>query len=158
MMANPLLPALRNLFLERPARKRDFAYFASKLEASGKELEARFAAAADSPENRRQLRHIVGLERWGQRRLRTALGEAPVQDEMDEYAPPRGQSLLDLRAAFAATRRETVVLVRQLEARGVPSDWVIPHNEFGPLTLRAWLRYLDLHASIEARRIKPARR
>ncbi|MCX7792267.1 MAG: hypothetical protein N2378_16660 [Chloroflexaceae bacterium] len=157
-MANPLLPALRNLFLERPARKRDYAYFAGRLEASGKELEARFAAAADSPENRRQLRHIVGLERWGQRRLRTALGEPPVQDEMDEYAPPRGQSLLDLRAAFTATRRETVVLVRQLEARGVPPDWIIPHNEFGPLTLRAWLRYLDLHASLEGKRIKPARR
>lgn len=87
-MANPLLPTLRNLFLERPARKRDYAYFAGRLEASGKELEARFAVAADSPENRRQLRHIVGLERWGQRRLRTALGEPPIQDEMDQYAPP----------------------------------------------------------------------
>ncbi len=157
-MANPLLPTLRNLFLERPARKRDYAYFAGRLEASGKELEARFAAAADSAENRRQLRHIVGLERWGQRRLRTALGEPPIQDEMDQYAPPLGQNLLDLRAAFAATRRETVVLVRQLEARGVPPAWIIPHNEFGPLTLRAWLRYLDLHASLEGKRIKPARR
>ncbi|MCS6881495.1 MAG: hypothetical protein RMK84_11010 [Oscillochloridaceae bacterium] len=157
-MANPLVPAIRNLFLERPARKRDYAYFAGRLEASGKELEARFAAAADSPENRRQLRHIVGLERWGQRRLRTALGEPPVQDEMDRYAPPGGQSLLDLRAAFAATRRETVVLIRQLETRGVPPDWVIPHNEYGPLTLRAWLHYLDLHARLEGKRIKPARR
>ncbi len=153
-MANPVLPVMRSLLIERPARKQSYAQLARALEADAEPLIARFVAATDTPENRHQLRHIIGLERWGQRRLRTALGEPPVSDEMDDYMPERGLSLADLCAAFAATRRETVVLARQLEARGIDGAQQVAHNQFGPLTLRGWLRYLNLHARLEGRRVK----
>lgn len=153
-MANPVLPVMRSLLIERPARKQSYAQLAQALEADAGPLVARFAAAADTPRNRHQLRHIIGLERWGQRRLRTALGEPPVSDEMDDYMPERGLSLADLSVAFAATRRETVVLARQLEARGIDGAQQVAHNQFGPLTLRGWLRYLNLHARLEGRRVR----
>lgn len=153
-MANPIVPVMRSLLIELPVHKQSYARLAQALEADAESLIARFAAAADTSENRHQLRHIIGLERWGQRRLRTALGEPPVSDEMDDYMPERGMSLADLCAAFAATRRETVVLARQLEARGIDGAEQVAHNQFGPLSLRGWLHYLNLHARLEGRRVK----
>lgn len=148
------LSVIRTLFFEQPARRRDYARLAADLEAGARELDARLAAAADTPTNLRLARHIIGLERWGQRRLRIALGDPPVSDEMDGYEPPPTPHLSDLRATFAATRRETLVLVRQLELRHIPGDLQIPHNQFGPLTVRGWLVYLNQHARLEGRRLK----
>lgn len=88
------------LFFERPAAKLTLDGLAARLGAGGEEVARRAAAAGDSPANRDRLAHIVGIERWGQRRLRTLLGEPLVQDEHDGYRPGADLAWDDLRAAF----------------------------------------------------------
>jgi len=43
---------------------------------------------------------VIGIERWGQRRLRMLLGEPPVSDEYDSYRPGEDLSMPALRDAF----------------------------------------------------------
>jgi hypothetical protein len=153
-MANPLLPLMKHLLIEGPARRRTYAQLGAALDRAAAKLEPRLSAAPDTAANREQLRHIVGIERWGQRRLRVALGEPPVADEMDDYMPPADSSMDELRTAFASARRETTVLARQLEARAVDGGTRVEHNQFGPLSVRGWLSYLATHASFEGKRVR----
>jgi hypothetical protein len=46
-----------------------------------------------------------------------------------------------------------VALARQLEP-AIASGVKVPHNQFGSLTMRSWLRYLDMHANLEAKKLK----
>lgn len=142
------------LVVERPAKQRSTADWSEKLAASGAELKTRIAAGADTPANCRQLRHIIGLERWGQRRMRVALGEPFINDEMDEYQPPVDLSLPELIDVFLNTRDETVRLARRCAADPRAEAALVRHNQLGPLSIRGWLRYLDLHATLEARRLR----
>lgn len=140
--------------LEGPARKRTLAEWAAALEASSAPIEARAAAAANVGKAAATLRHITGIEAWGQSRLRVFLG-APLQmDEYDIYAPGADLKLPALCAAFAATRAATVALAGQLAAASITDTQTVVHNSFGPLTARGWLSYLDSHATREASRIK----
>jgi hypothetical protein len=153
-MANPLLNLFKYLSFERPAARRSYGELAAALERSAAKLERRLAAAADTPTNRKQLRHIIAIERWGQRRLRVALGEPPVTDESDAYQPPSRTAVPELLALFAAARRETILLARQLEARRIDPASSVVHNQFGILSVRAWLVYLHAHANREAQRVR----
>lgn len=141
------------LLLERPAKKQSIAAFAAQLEREGSQMADRLHKAPDTARNREQLRHIITIERWGQRRLRVALGEPPVTDESDDYAPDAALDWDALRAAFAATRAETVRLAREL-IHPDNEAVLVRHNELGPLTVRGWLRYLGNHAWREALVIK----
>lgn len=147
-----LAPAV-NLFLERFSRNQSLDQFADSMVASGQDLELIFGATDDSELNRRLISHIVGIERWGSQRLRSALGEPLVIDEYDGYRPPRESPLPALQADFASTRSDTVALARQLGAARVEAVR-IPHNQFGDLSVRSWLGYLNLHASREAKKLK----
>lgn len=141
------------LWLERPAGKLAPAEITDRLELNGKKLERSFATAGDTPANRRLLRHITGIERWGQSRLRVALGNPLTMDEYDDYRPPKDANWIVLQETFQQTRQETVALARQLadaNALGVK----IPHNQFGPLSGRGWLQYLDTHANWEAKKMR----
>lgn len=142
------------LLVERPAARRSVEAWSESLDRSGARLGTLLAALEDTPANRRQLRHIIGLERWGQRRLRVALGEPSVADEMDGYQPPEGLSVPQLAAELATTRRETVDLARRCAATPRADQALVPHNQLGPLSIRGWLRYLNLHANLEARRLR----
>ncbi len=142
------------LLIERPASRRTFDELSSQLESSKAKLNERLANVNDTSANRTLLRHIIGIERWGQRRLRVALGETPVLDEYDDYQPSADLSWADLRNALSTTRQETVTLARQLGASSVDSSLKVRHNDFGPLSLRGWLRYLNTHANIESQRFK----
>lgn len=142
------------LIIERPASWRTFDELAFLLERSQKKLATRFANAKDSPEARDKLRHIIGIERWGQRRVRVALGEELVRDEYHAYKPSEDADWQALQQAFQETREESIALTRELENEHVQPDQRIPHNYFGPLTLRGWLRYLRTHADVEARSIR----
>ncbi len=142
------------LAVERPAMRRSIDEWAEALAASGAKLKARMTASADTSANRRQLRHIIGLERWGQRRMRVALGEPFINDEMDGYQPPVDLSLSELIDVFLNTRDETVQLARRCAADPRAASALVKHNQLGPLSIRGWLRYLDLHASLEARRLR----
>jgi hypothetical protein len=144
---------LTNWFLEWPVRDLSLAEMAEKLDVSGGRLQRTFAAAQDSPQNCRLLSHIVGIERWGQSRLRVALGAALARDEYDGYRPPRAATWAELQDAFSDTRQETVALARQLAQLDL-AEVTVPHNQFGGLTVRSWLRYLDMHASWEAKKLR----
>lgn len=142
------------LVVERPAMRRSTAAWAEALAASGAQLKARMAASADTPANCQHLRHIIGLERWGQRRMRVALGEPFINDEMDDYQPPVDLNLSELIDVFLNTRDETVHLARRCAADPRAESAIVHHNQLGPLSIRGWLRYLDLHANLEARRLR----
>jgi hypothetical protein len=126
---------------------------AERLELDGRTLERTFAAAKDNESNRKLLSHVTGIERWGQSRLRVALGEPLLMDEYDGYRPPREAGWAELQDAFHDTRQQTVALARQL-GPAVEAGVHVPHNQFGPLTVRSWLRYLDIHANMEAKKLK----
>jgi hypothetical protein len=137
---------------ERQARRSSLAELADRLEADGRTLAQRFAAQADGDEVREALRHVVGIERWGQRRLRVALGDPPEPEGHRPFRPPEDAGLDALRVAFATTRADTVALARALDRARPDPDLRIAHDDLGPLGVGAWLAYLDGHATMEARR------
>jgi hypothetical protein len=100
------------------------------------------------------VRHITGIERWSQNRLRCFLGTAYARDEYDSYQPGPALDLSGQIAAFQETRQETLALARQLQEAGVPDTATVAHNDFGPLTARGWLSYMTTHASRESTKIK----
>lgn len=142
-----------NRFLEQPFKNLSAEQIAQRLELDGHKLARTFAAATDSPGNRDLLSHITGIERWGQSRLQVALGAPLTLDEYDGYRPPREASWAELQEALRDTRQQTVALARQLEP-AIAGGVQVPHNQFGPLTVRSWLRYLDMHANLEAKKLK----
>lgn len=137
-----------DLLLDFPVRRQSLDDLAARLEESGKSILRRCAALPATPFNHKLLSHIIGIERWGQRRLQTALGAELILDEYDGYRPAPETSWQALQAEFEATRRDTLALAQNLSQVDSP-DLRIPHNAYGPMRLRAWLVYLDLHASIE---------
>src|SRR5262245_11354767 len=104
--------------MERPVRNLTIADLASKLTVSGDKLTTRFGGIANRDANREALRHIIGIEKWGQKRLKVFLGYPYERDEYEGYRPPASYSWNDLRDAFAETRRDTVSLARQINQQG----------------------------------------
>ena len=141
------------LLIERPAKKLTLAQLAASLAATGQQMEQRMAEGGDTPSNREKAHHIIGIERWGQRRLQVALGEELIMDRYHEYRPASVLDWQELRAVFHATRQDTIALAQRIEKAGADAV-LVPHNDFGDLSVRGWLRYLDYHASLEGRRIK----
>ena len=136
-------------FAERRGRQRSLDDAAGDLEASGARLDAHLAGKPDTPANREAVAHCVGIERWGQRRLRVAHGEPFVLDAYHGYRPDTADGIEALRAAMAETRAATVALARELAAAGVDPGTTVRHNDLGDLTLAGWLAYLEQHASRE---------
>ena len=154
----PLVQGIRHvaskLMIKRPAAKLSLGELATRLEESGKVLERRYGGALDTAANRDKLRHVVGIERWGLRRLDTFTGKEPITDESDAYLPSPGASWRDLKLAFANTRRSLVALARRLDREHLTDERRVAHNQQGDLTAREWLYYLRLHADFESRRIR----
>ena len=139
--------------IERSARSTTFDSAIQRLADTGERVEQRMAQAAESERNRDTAAHITGIERWGQRRLRTALGASFIRDEHDEYKPD-APSMQGQRDAFRDARRETIALVQQMAVANVPLTQTVLHNDAGNLTVRGWLRYLEQHGAREASRLK----
>ena len=148
-----LLNLFKNLLIEGPAAKIGLTGLIPKLEVSGQEINTRLGGIANSASNRKQLRHIIGIERWGQSRLRTLQGQPLLQDEYDGYQPAETVDWNDLRDQFASTRAATLALVRQLTQAGLIETATAKHNSFGDLTLRGWVNYLVAHANRESKLI-----
>jgi hypothetical protein len=136
-------------FAERKGRRRSLEEAARNLEGSAAHLDAHLAGKPDTPANREAIAHCVGIERWGQRRMRVALGEALVLDAYHGYRPDPADGIEALRAAMAETRATTVALARELAATGVDPATTVRHNDLGDLTLAGWLAYLEQHAGRE---------
>ncbi len=152
-IADRIRTTVVNLLLERPGRKVALSDWAQKLTKSGAAIDQR-AAKTKTPIAGDTLRHITSIERWGQRRLQVALGEPLIEDESDRYMPAPEPDLAKLRATFRDTRQATVELTQKLAAANVNPQLTIPHNQFGPLTVRGWLSYLNTHANLESQRIR----
>ena len=142
------------VIIERPARKTSLSELSARLESSGAEINSRAAIAADAESTRKTLRHISGIERWGQSRLRVFLGEPAIDDEYGDYRPSDDLSVDEARAFFMTTRAQTIDLVDRLDRAGVAPDARSLHNGLGPLTVRGWLRYLEMHARLESKRMR----
>ncbi len=143
-----------HLVWERPARRLGLPQYAHLLETSGQAIAKASASTPDTAYNRRVLSHIVGIERWAQRRLRVALGEPLLMDEYNGYRPPRETSWEELQRQFQTTRQASVELALDLATAGVSLETAIPHNQYGPLTPRAWLRYMTVHANLESKKLR----
>jgi hypothetical protein len=143
----------RQLF-EFPTRHKSYDQLIQKLESSGLALAKRLSSATDTPENRRQLAHIVGIERWGQQRLKTLLGAPLRYDEYDGYRPDVSASLVSLCEAFAHTRCDSARLARELQRKGIPLAAKALHNKAGEISVRGWLGYFCQHAFVEGIRIR----
>lgn len=140
--------------IERQAKGRSVHDFVGSLEHSGEEVAKRLGNAPDTPHNREVANHIVGIERWGQRRLRVALSEPPVMDSYRGYRLPEGTDLGALRSAFSNTRRGTVELARELGFTDPKPRTKVCHNDLGELSVGGWLAYLEGHAKRESTRLK----
>jgi hypothetical protein len=142
------------MMLERPAAKMSYTGAIDALVDSSVAIDQRAAQAKDSAANRKQLRHVTTIERWGQARLRVFLGDPFVPDECDEYAPAAELDMAGQREAFRTTRAETIALARQIQAADLPPSAKVVHNDAGPLSAKAWLRYLRAHADWESKKMR----
>jgi hypothetical protein len=141
-------------FLERPGKKWTMSAWGEKLAASGKKIGQKLDKSPDSQINRQVLSHIIGIEQWGQSRLRVGLGEPFKEEEYDNYRPSKNRSWEQLKTEFHIARRKTVALAEELDNRQVNQFTTVKHNQYGNITLGAWLRYLDIHANLESKRLK----
>ena len=145
---------LRHFLLERPGQKWTMSAWGEKLAASGEQIERRLEKTGDSERNRQVLSHIVGIELWGQSRLRVGLGEPFKEEEYDNYRPSRSRSWEQRKAEFRMARKKSIALAEALDDNQADQFMQVKHNQYGMITLGAWLRYLDMHANLESKRIK----
>jgi DinB superfamily len=144
---------IAGLFLENPAKSKSFTQLRSALELSGIQMQARLESGKANPE---LLRHIIQIEIWGQHRLRSSIGE--IRFEMDRsgaFAPDTALGWDELKSEFTTVRQETLEIAQRLELANPPPGPVM-HNQFGLLSVKGWLRYLNIHASTELRKLRPA--
>lgn len=144
----------RPLMIERPARKHDYAGWARQLAQAGAEREAQYANSADSEENRQALSHVIGIERWAQKRASVALGEPLVEEEYEVHRPGKESSWEELQQQFISARAQSVTLAEQLASKQIPITTTVKHNQFEDVTMRGWLRYISMHADFESKAIK----
>ncbi|GIK55283.1 MAG: hypothetical protein BroJett015_09460 [Chloroflexota bacterium] len=141
-----MIGSVMRWFTERMGRNYTLVQLAEKLEKSGQTVHGRMESTSNSESHRKAARHIIGIERWSQSRLRVALGDPLTLDEYDGYCPDAQLDMAALARAFAETRQESIQLAQQLEAAGVSPIQTVRHNELGDLTIRGWLVYIGNHA------------
>jgi hypothetical protein len=137
--------------VERPAKRQGLGKLTQSLTDSGEALYRDLERIEDTDKNRDQLRHIIAIERWGQRRLKVVLGEPFVKDENHAYKPERNTPWSTLKDLFSATRAETLALAENLEQH---VKQTVVHNQFGPVSVLGWLKYLESHARLEGKRLR----
>jgi hypothetical protein len=142
------------LFWERPGTQRNFTDHVARLEGTADEIVTRAQGAQPTDRNREWLVHLVGIERWGQRRLQVGFGDPYIAEEYDGYRPALDAPWPDLIAQFQETRAETVALARRYAANEGDTEVQINHNDFGGLTPGGWLEYLRVHAALTVKLIR----
>jgi len=152
-MMNPISFIFRSIFQLQTINK-SLPDLIRGAEEGGQTLAAHLEGKPDTPANRQQMRHLIGIERWGQRRLKTMLGEPPIQDEYEGYQPAETLDLAALRTEFSATRAETLNIVNAIKAKGIAETAKAYHNGMGDVSLNLWIRYLTMHANFEGKRVK----
>jgi hypothetical protein len=138
--------------MEQPANRQGLTKLTQNLSDSGEALHRDLERIEDSDKNRNQLRHIIAIERWGQRRLKVALGEAFLRDENHAYKPGSDTPWATLKETFSKTRAETVKLAQAFTPNNLKQK--VLHNQFGQVSILGWLRYLETHARLEGKRLR----
>jgi hypothetical protein len=152
-MSNFLYRFAAQLIFERPISRKTVGELIERLQKNGEQLHSRFAQLPENDYNRRILSHIIGIERWGQRRLAVLFGESLLLDEYDSYRPAREVPVAELAQQFAETRHKTLEIAHELE-QSKKKLTKVPHNQYGELTVRGWLNYLNVHAMGESYKVK----
>lgn len=150
---NPISFIFRSVFQLQVLNK-SLTDLVSNAEKSGNTITTQLADKPDTPHNRQQLRHLIGIERWGQRRLQTLLGEPPLRDEYESYQPAESLDFATLRNEFTQTRQATLDLLQTLQQKGVAATGKAYHNGMGDVPVTIWTRYLTMHAEMESKRIR----
>lgn len=138
--------------VERRVAGASLEQIAGQLEASCDVISGRMTRAADTPANRAAGRHVIGMERWGAHRLSAGLEGPVMMDEYDAYCPPETLSMAGLVQEFLIARAATLALAGSIKEESRRKKVV--HNDVGPMSVGAWLSYLNTHALMESRRIK----
>ena len=149
-----VLKLVAPLFIENPAQKRTFAQLTLKLEQSQGEIANRINAVKTQnlEKHRATVRHIIGIERWGTQRLKVALGEAFKPDGQKDYHPNPNSDFSALLEDFNSTRLETLRVAKLVEQQNPNAK--IEHNGLGPLSVKGWLAYLNIHSSMESQKLR----
>jgi hypothetical protein len=138
-------------FTERRAAGQTARQLIEGLETSGERVAKRMARATDTAGHREAAAHIIGIERWSARRLRTALGDTVATDEYDGYRPRTDLSVSAMAELFAGEREQTIALAEQ--AANLPESVTVRHKDLGELSVKGWLVYIENHASRESIRL-----
>ena len=147
MVLDSIFRFVAGVFFENPANRKSFAQLRSDLDSSGSRLRSRFESGKP---NSKLLSHVIQIERWGQNQLRSTLQEVPFEvDGSSRYAPDPALGWQELRLEFDNTRQATLELVDRLE-RANPGP--VAHNQFGLISVKGWLGYLNSHANLEVKR------
>jgi hypothetical protein len=134
------------LVIEAPAARKTFDELQRELTENRTLVISRAHAVGDTDQHRKSLNHIIGIERWGQSRLKVFLGAPFKQEEYDSYRPSRDASYADLLRQFEETRQATLNLAVEVATEQIDPAARSPHNMFG------WLFYLSFHANAESMR------
>ncbi|TVR21064.1 MAG: hypothetical protein EA396_09025 [Anaerolineaceae bacterium] len=154
-MANPIAVGFARFFFEKRYNENTYEQIISKLREDGATITERIQAAdSANKRNHSLITHIIGIERWGQTRLREILGGEAGEAEYDSYRPPRNTKWAELSPLFEATRQETIALTEALAEANVGADRKVAHDTYGALSAAAWLRYLNIHARLESRKLR----
>ena len=147
-----LVGTLARFFIENRARYVSYAEACQNLKNGGETAAAALRKAADTSANREQAGHVISMERWGAARLRSLLeGNGEKTDESGSYRPDAGLDMTALAQEFEKARAETLNLAARLEPQ---ASQRARHNEFGKLSGKAWLVYLNNHANMESHDIQ----
>lgn len=147
-----LLQFIAGLVFERPVRRLTTDQIRQRLTTGGDTVVTAMRATRDTDAHQRVATHIIGIERWGQARIRELLTGTHIVEEYDHYRPANA-SMAQLAETMVHTRAETLALLDQLSTAGITLTQQVPHNMFGQMTLAGWLQYLNAHATLESRKL-----
>ena len=82
-----LIGKIIHAFIERGAGRLSINEIKTKLTETEAVITDRILKAADTPKNRDMASHLIGIERWAQKRLSVTVGEPLVIEEYDAYRP-----------------------------------------------------------------------
>lgn len=136
----------------RPGGSLTIVQHHERLIHSGNAVTQAIAQARPTPDHQRRARHIIGIERWALVRLGSFLEGIPPHDEYDGYQPAAQLTLPELADVFGAVRADVVAFVGTVPESVITAPPVL-HNDFGALSMGGWLRYIELHARMESKKL-----
>ena len=145
----------RVMLIDRKAKNLSMDALFNQMKDGKIQVQQNHRMAIDNPRNRELMAHVIGMERWGQSRLRTLLDEPLVLEEYDGYRPADSLDMPALGETFESARQHTLALVEELQNAGIPLTKTALHNQMGKMSLAGWLFYLNMHATMESSKMKP---